>query len=132
VTEKETAREKMLQKQKAIEAEGLGIADLTKRGSTRFSPGRALHKALTGASDFGTEVSPAAERARQEARLKKSPDYPMSSRHKDDDEDILKAGREAAKQEQREAARGMKKGGTVASKRADGIAQRGKTRGQMK
>lgn len=33
----------------------------------------------------------------------------------------------------REVARGMKKGGTVnASKRADGIAQRGKTRGKMR
>jgi hypothetical protein len=43
-----------------------------------------------------------------------------------------RAGREAAAEERREA-RGMKKGGAVksASARADGIAQRGKTRGRM-
>ncbi len=41
--------------------------------------------------------------------------------------------REAAAELKRESSRGMKKGGFVgsASKRADGIAQRGKTRGKM-
>ena len=43
-----------------------------------------------------------------------------------------KAEREAEAELKRESQRGMKKGGMVASKRADGIAQRGKTRGQMR
>ena len=44
---------------------------------------------------------------------------------------IRQAMREAAAEERREA-RGMKKGGVVsASRRADGIAQRGKTRGRV-
>lgn len=49
------------------------------------------------------------------------------------DEDAAKAAREAGAEERREA-RGMKAGGMVkssASKRADGCAQRGKTKGKM-
>jgi len=47
------------------------------------------------------------------------------------DKDAAKAAREAGAEERREA-RGMKKGGMVkASKRADGCAQRGKTKGRM-
>jgi hypothetical protein len=47
------------------------------------------------------------------------------------DKDSAKAAREAGAEERREA-RGMKKGGMVsASKRADGCAIRGKTRGKM-
>ena len=47
------------------------------------------------------------------------------------DKDAAKAAREAGAEERREA-RGMKKGGMVsASKRADGCAIRGKTRGKM-
>ena len=38
---------------------------------------------------------------------------------------------EAFRTRMREQAAGMKKGGMVASKRADGIAQRGKTRGRI-
>jgi hypothetical protein len=47
-------------------------------------------------------------------------------------DEARKAARETAAEERREA-RGMKKGGKVssASKRADGIAQRGKTKGKM-
>jgi hypothetical protein len=45
---------------------------------------------------------------------------------------VRQAMREAAAEERREAVRGKKKGGVVsASKRADGCAQRGKTRGKM-
>lgn len=44
-----------------------------------------------------------------------------------------KKAREAEAELKRESSRGMKKGGAVsASKRADGIAQRGRTRGQMR
>jgi hypothetical protein len=52
--------------------------------------------------------------------------------HFKDDEGGEKKAREYASELQRET-RGMKKGGKVvsASKRADGIAQRGKTRGRM-
>ena len=42
------------------------------------------------------------------------------------------AVREAEAESKRESRRGMKKGGMTASKRADGIAQRGRTRGQMR
>jgi hypothetical protein len=48
-----------------------------------------------------------------------------------DDPTVRQARKEAAAEERREA-RGMKKGGVVsASKRADGCAQRGKTKGRM-
>lgn len=55
-----------------------------------------------------------------------------SSRRRAEAERKEKAEREAAAELKRES-RGMKKGGSVssASKRADGIAQRGKTRGKM-
>jgi hypothetical protein len=132
VAEKETAREKMLRKQQKLEAENLGVRALEKERTVRFAPVRALKNAVTGDSDFGTELSPAAAQARYETLKRKNPEYPYRSSVAEYDEDILRAGREAAKQEQREAARGMKKGGMTASKRADGIAQRGRTRGQMK
>ena len=88
-----------------------------------------LQRAVTGVGVYGTELSPGSMQARQAA---------AGNRYKPEFEEALdsskakRAGREAAAEERREA-RGMKKGGKVssASARADGIAQRGKTRGRM-
>jgi hypothetical protein len=63
------------------------------------------------------------------------------SQYKSDGRAVIQKQNEAANEMQREARRGMKSGGAVkkmasggavsASRRADGIAQRGKTRGKM-
>jgi len=129
---KATAGEKRLNKQRELESENLDIDQLSKQNSYRFNLPRKLMQAATGESDYGTELSPAAEKARQTATREKFPNYPLSSKgYTRQDEDVLRAGREAAAEERREA-RGMKKGGVVsASKRGDGIAQRGKTKGRM-
>ena len=131
MTEKETAREKMLRKQQKLEAENLGVRALEKERTARFAPIRTLKNAVTGDSDYGTELSAAAAQARYKTLKRKNPNYPFSSNIDEYDEDILRAGREAAAEERREA-RDMKKGGVVsASRRADGCAQRGKTKGRM-
>lgn len=129
---KETAGEKRSSKQRELESENLDIDQLSKRSSVRFNLPRKLMQAATGASDYGTELSPAAEKARMTATREKFPDYPLSSKgYNKRDEDVLRAGREAAAEERREA-RGMKKGGKVTAKhRGDGIAQRGLTKGRM-
>jgi hypothetical protein len=72
--------------------------------------------------------------------FKKVKDAPLLERmkfihgeNKELDKKATQAAREAGAEERREA-RGMKKGGMVkssASKRADGIAKKGKTRGKM-
>jgi len=54
-----------------------------------------------------------------------------SSRRRAEAERKEKADRQSAAELKRES-RGMKAGGMTASKRADGIAQRGKTRGKMR
>lgn len=80
-------------------------------------------------TSYGTQLSPGAIQARRAAA---GETYKPGFREKLDSAEAKRAGREAAAEERREA-RGMKKGGKVksASYRADGIAQRGKTRGKM-
>ena len=87
---------------------------------------------------YGTPLSEGAI----SAGFKKLKDAPLLERmkfihgeNKELDKKATQAAREAGAEERREA-RGMKKGGAVkvkssASKRADGIAMRGKTRGKM-
>ena len=129
---KETAGEKRSSKQRELESENLDIDQLSKRNSYRFNLPRKMMQAVTGESDYGTELSPAAEKARMTATRQKFPDYPLSSKgYTNRDEDVLRAGREAAAEERREA-RGMKKGGKVsASSRADGCITKGHTKGRM-
>jgi hypothetical protein len=81
-------------------------------------------------SQYGTQLSPGALQAREAAAGGKK--YKPEYREELDSAKAKRAGREAAAEERREA-RGMKKGGKVksASSRADGIAQRGKTKGKI-
>jgi len=86
---------------------------------------------------YGTSLSKGAAAAGSKAakenvaeQLKINPYKTVGELSKPADVARRKAQREAASEERREA-RGMKKGGMVASKRADGIAQRGKTRGRI-
>jgi hypothetical protein len=82
-------------------------------------------------TSYGTQLSSGAIQAREAAASDKK--YKPEHREALDSTKAKRAGREAAAEERREA-RGMKKGGKVksASSRADGIAQRGKTRGMMR
>ena len=82
---------------------------------------------------YGTPLSKGAI----SAGFKKLKDTPilekLTTRDQTLDKKATQAAREAGAEERREA-RGMKKGGSVkssASKRADGIAKKGKTRGKM-
>ena len=84
---------------------------------------------MMGDDGYGTSLGAGAQAA-EKAAIKKAWDEGKSLREMEPE--VRKAMREAASEERREA-RGMKKGGKVssASKRADGIAQRGKTKGRM-
>ena len=133
MAEKETPDAKRLRKQQELEQENLDSEQMAKQASYRFGYPKKIRDAITGESDYGTELSPGAEAARNKAKREKFPSLPfVKGSYTPGDEDIMRAGREAAAEERREA-RGMKKGGSVssASKRADGIAKRGKTRGKM-
>ena len=81
-------------------------------------------------TSYGTQLSPGAIQAREAAASDKK--YKPEHLEALDSAKAKRAGREAAAEERREA-RGMKKGGAVksASARADGIAQRGKTKGRI-
>ncbi len=79
--------------------------------------------------DYGTSLGKGAKAAETEVSNKA---FEEGKSLREMEPEVRKAMREAAAEERREA-RGMKKGGAVksASARADGIAQRGKTKGRM-
>jgi hypothetical protein len=97
---------------------------------------RELSEKVRDSDSYGTPLSKGAI----SAGFKKVKDAPLLERmkfihgeNKELDKKATQAAREAGAEERREA-RGMKKGGMVkssASKRADGIAKKGKTRGKM-
>jgi hypothetical protein len=97
---------------------------------------RELSERVRDSDSYGTPLSKGAI----SAGFKKVKDAPLLERmkfihgeNKELDKKATQAAREAGAEERREA-RGMKKGGMVkssASKRADGIAIRGKTKGLM-
>jgi hypothetical protein len=97
---------------------------------------RELSEKVRDSDSYGTPLSKGAI----SAGFKKVKDAPLLERmkfihgeNKELDKKATQAAREAGAEERREA-RGMKKGGMVkssASKRADGIAIRGKTKGRM-
>ena len=84
----------------------------------------------SGVDDYGTSLGAGALAAEIETANKA---WDRGESLREMEPEVRKAMREAAAEERREA-RGMKKGGKVssASKRADGIAQRGKTRGTIR
>ena len=97
---------------------------------------RELSEKVRDSDSYGTPLSKGAI----SAGFKKIKDMPflermeaMHGKNKTLNRELAQAAREAGAEERREA-RGMKKGGMVkssASKRADGIAIRGKTKGLM-
>ena len=127
--------EKRVRKQKEIEAKDMGPFDMHRIRNTQKEQLKKLI-GIKGDEDYGTELSSGAEYARtQEANRAFKEDTPAPTVREvifEKYPSVMKAGREAAAEERREA-RGKKKGGVVkssASKRADGIAQRGKTKGR--
>jgi hypothetical protein len=81
--------------------------------------------------DYGTSLGKGAKAAETEVSNKA---FEEGKSLREMEPEVRKAMRETAAEERREA-RGMKKGGSVKSKsassRADGIAQRGKTKGRI-
>jgi hypothetical protein len=128
----ETANEKRARRQRNIEAQDLDIEQMSKKKSARFNLPGMLANAVTGESDYGTELSPGAEYARSRATKEKFPNLPFrKDGYTSRDADVLRAGREAAAEERREGSRtspGMKKGGVT---RADGCITKGHTKGRM-
>ena len=94
--------------------------------------GKNAKELLADSSEYGTQLSAGAEAARTAAMNRQFNEEGATIGEAMMNEKTAKAGREAAAEERREA-RGMKKGGAVksASARADGIAQRGKTKGKI-
>ena len=129
--------EKRVRKQKEIEAKDMGPFDMHRVRSTQTEKLKKMI-GIKGDEDYGTELSSGAEYARtKEADRAFKEDTPAPTVREvifEKYPSVMKAGREAAAEERREA-RGKKKGGTVkmksASARADGCAQRGKTRGKF-
>ena len=99
---------------------------------------RRIKNAIVGEDEYGTSLSKGAMHAADEAakEYRGKTGGAGKTRGQVDSEAMSvarQAAREAAAEERREA-RGMKKGGSVkssASKRADGCAVKGKTRGKM-
>jgi hypothetical protein len=117
---------------KRVQDKGMSGVNL-KTGETGL---RELSEKVRDSDSYGTPLSKGAI----SAGFKKIKDAPLLERmkfihgeNKELDKKATQAAREAGAEERREA-RGMKKGGMVkssASKRADGIAIRGKTKGLM-
>jgi len=126
VAEKETPRERMMREELELDKKSMyGVSDIADKLSTK------IKDRLRGDNGFGTSRSPGA----RSAGYKKAEEI-FNKEDKTAGEALFdprarQAMREAAAEERREAGRGMKKGGMTASSRADGIAQRGKTRGKM-
>ena len=132
MAEKETPNEARLRRQKELDERNLTDYGMYDRKDSLL---RKIKQAIKGENDYGTELSDGAMYARgKEASRAFNEDIPRPSIGTliGQYPSVMKAGREAAAEERREA-RGMKSGGKVssASKRADGIAKRGKTRGKM-
>jgi hypothetical protein len=129
---KETPNEKRARKEKDLDRlSPWGISAIYEKRGVLDTLARKARKAL-GYDMYGTSASPSAIAAGN----KKSNEI-WTTEGKDvlqsvNDPRVSQAMREAAAEERREA-RGFKAGGKVssASKRADGCAQRGKTRGKM-
>ena len=58
MAEKETPDAKRLRKQQELEQENLDSEQMAKRTSYRFGYPKKIRDAITGESDYGTELSP--------------------------------------------------------------------------
>lgn len=96
-----------------------------------------IKNVFTGEDNYGTSLSKGAMYEASKAAKEYRDENSGSGRSRGEvDVDAMVAARKAASEAgatERRESRGMKKGGKVssASKRADGIAQRGKTKGRM-
>jgi hypothetical protein len=126
IVTKESPNTKRLKEEKELDKlSAFGVASKARNSLTR------LKDTVSGDSGYGTSRSPGARSAGDEKGESIYRNEGKTVGEVMDDQRPRQAMREAAAEERREA-RGMKKGGVVsASKRADGIAQRGKTRGRM-
>jgi hypothetical protein len=130
---KETPNAKRLKEEKRLEDfTELGLVFNEDRNAMKEPTGRKLAR-MVGQDDggYGTSRSAGARYAAGKAQDKVWRAGDKTVGESADDPTVRQARKEAAAEERREA-RGMKKGGVVsASKRADGCAQRGKTKGRM-
>ena len=131
MAEKETPNERRLREEKELDK--MSRSAIRQRYEDRGPIGKLVDKALGVGDGFGTSRS-AGARYVGDAEAEKI--YQTEGKTVGEvmrDTRPRQKMREAAAEERREASRGMKKGGVVsASKRGDGIAQRGKTRGRMR
>ena len=114
---------------------------ITADSEARNSRGRPAEKDMSDRdglgkqmSESGTDMAMAQRDPEATAKFLRSGEAGngRGSYYKSDGRAVIQKQNEDANEMQREARRGMKKGGSVsASRRADGIAQRGKTRGKM-
>ena len=132
MADKQTPGAKRLRKE-----EELKDASMLQLYKEKDGPRRLLN-AITGKDDYGTSLSKGAISAADKAAKNYRENNSGSGKTRGEvDSEALKVGRQAAREaaaEERREARGMKSGGMVkssASKRADGCAQRGKTKGRM-
>lgn len=131
VAEKETPNERRLREEKELDK--LNPFGIEMRYGNRGLMGKLIDKLSGDDGGYGTSRSAGARYAGKQVgdemfnKEGATVGETMSSPR------IRQAMREAAAEERREAARGKKKGGMIssASKRADGIAKRGKTRGKF-
>ncbi len=130
---KETANAKRLAEEKRLEDyTELGLFFNEDRGALKEPMGRKLAR-MVGKDDggYGTSRSAGARYAAGQSLNKVWRKGDKTVGEASDDPTVRQSRREAASEERREA-RGMKKGGKVtASRRGDGIAQRGRTKGRM-
>jgi hypothetical protein len=126
IVAKETPNAKRLKEEKALDKlSAFGVDSKARNSLTR------LRDAVSGGSGYGTSRSPGARFAGDEKSEEIYRKEGKTVGEVMDDKRPRQVMREAAAEERREA-RGMKKGGTVsASKRADGCAVKGKTKGRM-
>lgn len=114
---------------------------VTRDSEARNSRGRPAEQDMSDRDELGKQMS---ESGTDMATAQRDPEAAAKflrsgeagngrgSYYKSDGRAVIQKQNEDANEMQREARRGMKKGGSVsASRRADGIAQRGKTRGKM-
>lgn len=132
MAEKETPSAKRLRKEEALK--DVSMLGLYKEKNVPLRD-KALH--VLGEDDYGTSLSKGAMSAADKAAKQYREETSGAGKTRGQvDTEAMKVGRQTAREtaaEERREARGMKKGGSVssASKRADGCAVKGKTKGRM-
>lgn len=130
MAEKETPNERRLREEKELDK--LNSFGIEMRYGNRGPIGKLIDKLSGDDGGYGTSRSAGARYAGKQAADEMFNKEGATVGETMSSPRVRQVMREAAAEERREAARGKKKGGVVsASSRADGCAQRGKTRGKM-